>query len=149
MEASHSERKKAESICGVNFVTNIYCHILLHTATATELTEGDLKSVLNEIHEARVRAYFVGLNLKIPTDKLESIKSQYGDNLEQLLYVIMEFLRQTNPKPTWWDIVGALKSPLVGMPELAEEIQAKFCSPSKPFTPKPDTGKGMYIILAH
>ena len=87
----------------------------------------------------------MGLNLKIPTDKLKNIKSLY-DNREQLLYVIMEFLKRVDPKPTWWAIVDALKSPTVGMPKLAEEIEAKLHSPS---TPKPDTGKGMYIILAH
>ena len=85
----------------------------------------------------------MGVNLRIPSDKLDSITSRYDDNLKQLLYVIMEFLKQINPKPTWWAIVGALKSPLVGMPKLAEEIKAKFCSPHKPDTPKPDIGKGM------
>ena len=85
-----------------------------------------------------MRAYFVGLNLKIPPGVLESITSRYDDDNERLLYVIMEFLRQIDPKPTWRAIIDALKSPLVGMPRLAEEIEAKYCSP-----PKPDTGKGM------
>ena len=73
---------------------------------------------------------------------------QYDDKSERLLYIIMKFLRRIDPKPTWTDIVDALKSPLVGMPKLAEEIEAKFCSPPKPGTPEPDTGKGMYIALA-
>ena len=110
----------------------------LHAATAAELTEGDLVTVLNEIYEARVRAHFVGLNLKISTDVLESIKTRYDDDGERLYYVIFEFLKRLDPKPTWRAIVDALKSATVNMAKLAEKIEAKFCSP-----PKPDTGKGM------
>jgi len=114
----------------------------LHAACgATELTEGDLVTVLNEIYEARVRAHFVGLNLKIPTDVLESIKTRYDDDGERLYYVIMEFLKRLDPKPTWRAIVDALKSPTVNMAKLAEKIEAKFCSP-----PKPDTGRGRQLV---
>ena len=114
------------------------CCVHLHAATAAELTEGDHVTVLNEIYGARVRAYFVGLNLKIPTDKLESIRSRYDDDGDRLNYVIVEFLKQIDPKPTWRAIVDALKSPSVNMARLAEKIEAKFCSP-----PKPDTRRGM------
>ena len=114
-----------------------YC-VHLHAATAAVLTEGDLVTILNEIYEARVRAYFVGLNLKIPTDVLESIRCQYGDDGERLYYVILEFLKQVYPVPTWRAIVDALKSPTVNMVKLAEKIETKFC-----FPPKPDTARGM------
>ena len=118
-------------------MADIYCCIYLHAATAAELTEGDLVTILNEIYEARVRAHFVGLNLKVPTDVLESIRTRFDDDGDRLYYVIMEFLKQIDPKPTWRAIVDALKSPTVNMAKLAETIEAKFCSP-----PKPDTGRG-------
>ena len=102
------------------------------------LTEGDLATVLNEIFEARVHAYYVGLNLKVSTDVLESIESQYSDDRRRLHHVILEFLKRIDPKPTWRAIVDALKSPTVNMAKLAEKIEAKFCSPSKP-----DTARGM------
>ena len=119
--------------------------ISLHAASgATELTEGDLATVLNEIYEARVHAYYVGLNLKVPTDVLESIESQYSDDRRRLHHVIKEFLKRTDPKPTWRAIVDALKSPTVDMAKLAEKVEVKFCLP-----PKPDNGKGMQLVLGN
>ena len=104
---------------------------------ATELTEGDLSTVLKEIYEARGHAYYVGLDLKLPTDVLDGIVSRYADDRDRLLHVIKEFLKRIDPKPTWRAIVDALKSPTVNMPQLAEKIEAKFCSSPKP---DPETG---------
>ena len=75
--------------------------------------------------------------MKLPTDVLDGIVSRYADDRDRLLHVIKEFLKRIDPKPTWRAIVDALRSPFVDMPQLAEKIEAKFCS-----HPKPDTGRG-------
>lgn len=95
-------------------------------------------TVLEAIYEARERAYYVGLSLRIPPDILDNIRSQYDGHDDQLLYVIKEFLKGVDPRPTWSAIVTALKSPMVKMSKLAEDIEKTFCS-----SPKPDSTKGM------
>ena len=111
-------------------------------ASGLELTEDDLATILNEIQEARARAYYVGLNLKLPTDLLDSIMSQYSDHLDRLLHVLKEFLRRVEPRPTWSAVVNALQSPSVGLLKLAEKIEKKYCS-----APEPELGQGMYVCI--
>ena len=101
------------------------------SASGPELTEDDLATILNEIQEARARAYYVGLNLKLPTDLHDRIMSQYSDHLDRLLHVLKEFLRRVEPRPTWSAVVNALESPSVGMAKLAEKIEQKYCPPKQ------------------
>ena len=111
-------------------------------AIGPELTEVDLATILNEIQEARSRAYYVGLNMKLPTDLLDSIMSQYSDHLDRLLHVLKEFLRCVEPRPTWSAVINALQSPSVGLLKLAEKIEKKYCS-----APEPELRKGMYVCI--
>ena len=89
---------------------------------------------------AQVHAYYVGLNLKLPTDLLDSIESQYPNSRDRLLHVLKEFLRRVEPRPTWLAVVNALRSPSVGLLKLAEKFEKKYCS-----TPESELGKGMYV----
>ena len=107
-------------------------------ASGPELTEDDLATILNETQEVRARAYYVGLNLKLSTDVLDSIMLQYSDNLDRLLHILKEFLRRVEPRPTWSAVVIALQSPSVGLHKLADEIENKYCS-----TPKSEPDRGM------
>ena len=87
--------------------------------------------VMTEIHESQKHAYYVGLVLGLPSEKLDNIKMSSSDDREQLLLVTKEFLRRIEPRPTWSAIATALRSPLVGMTELAERIEQKYCPPPK------------------
>ena len=79
------------------FYKNLFLFPSRPSAIGSELTEDDLATLLNEIQEARSRAYYVGLNLKLPTDLLDSIMSQYSDHLDRLLHVLKGFLRHGRP----------------------------------------------------
>ena len=104
--------------------------------------------MLEELYEARVKAYYLGLILKVPEDVLDNIVSQHGEQEDRLLHVIKHFLKQVEPKPTWKAIADGLKSRIVGLPQLGEKIEAKFCTPSNP---KQETERGIihlqYIIM--
>ena len=86
---------------------------------------------MREIHESQKHAYYVGLELGLPSEKLRNIKTRSADDREILLHVTEEFLERIEPRPTWSAIANALRSPLVGMTELAEKIEQKYCPPPK------------------
>ena len=89
-----------------------------------ELTINDLGMVCEAVYEARTKAYEIGLILRVPVDTLESIEDQYRVPGDKLREVLKTWLR-TAPKPTWQDILDALRSRMVGQPKLASDIEAK------------------------
>ena len=94
------------------------------------LTPDDAGMVLNELFEARNQSYVLGLALQLPLDKVEDIHSQYQNPGECLLHVIVAFLRQTDPRPTWRVIVNALRSRAVDLPTLARRVEKVYCPDS-------------------
>ena len=101
-------------------------------------------NVLEEIIEAQNHSYMLGLKLKLPPHLVDSIKAQYSDPRDRLLHVLLEFMRQTEPRPTWRVIVDALKSPAVNLPHLAERVEAAH-SPEP--TATPDVVPGIYGFI--
>ena len=77
--------------------------------------------------DAKHKAYYLGLKLKVPHSELKSICKVHQDPQEQLTAIINYFLKQIEPRPTWRLIVEALRSPLVGLPRLAEEVEEAHC----------------------
>ena len=47
---------------------------------------------------------------------------------QRLLYIIIAFLRQAEPRPTWRVIVGALRRPIVNLTALARRVEAAHFS---------------------
>ena len=101
---------------------------------------GDLGTLVTELYEARTKSYFVGLNLNIPPDVLDTIESESGDD-KRLLGVLKTALNRVEPRLTWRAVVEALKSPTVGLQLLAKKIEAKYCPPAQ----APDTDKGTVL----
>ena len=66
----------------------------------------------------------LGLALNLPLHDVEAIHSQYRNPKECLLHVIIAFLEQAEPRPTWSVIVEALKSPTVNLTALAKEVES-------------------------
>ena len=92
-----------------------------------ELSINDLGMVWETVYEARTKAYEIGLILKVAVDTLDSIDKRYDDPSDKLREVLKTWLR-TASKPTWQDILDALKSRVVGQPRLASDIEAKYCT---------------------
>ena len=82
-----------------------------------------------ELFKARTKWYDIGLELKVPTTTLDSIKFdvQFGNHSDKLLETLKIWLK-TATEPSWQDVVGVLKSPVVGEPKLASDIEAKYCT---------------------
>ena len=62
------------------------------------------------------------LNVK-PRD-VEAILNKYQDPKDRLYHIILAFLGQAEPRPTWRVIVDALRSPVVNLTALARRVEA-------------------------
>ena len=94
------------------------------------LTPDDIERILKEILPAMNRSRYIGMALKIPEHIIQTIHDRYEDPQDRLSYILLEFLKQVEPRPTWRAIVDALKSPLVNCTYLAQEVEKSYCPPS-------------------
>ncbi|CAI7999975.1 hypothetical protein GBAR_LOCUS2823 [Geodia barretti] len=88
------------------------------------LTPNDAVKVLEELLPAQNKSFQLGLKLNIEPHQVEAIHSTYSEPENRLLRVVMLFLNQVEPRPTWRVIVDALKSPAVNLPQLAMTVEA-------------------------
>ena len=88
------------------------------------LTEYDARDVLKELAEAQNEAHLLGLEWKIPPHQIEAIEKEHRKPIDILLNIILKFLRQADPPPTWRVIVDALRSPTVNLTGLASKVEA-------------------------
>ena len=93
-----------------------------------ELSLEDLGDVQEELYVARTKWYKVGLRLKVPVDTLDCIKKESNDAGDQLCEAIKNWLKRVGVKPTWRALVDALRSQSVGESQLADHLEAKYCS---------------------
>ena len=77
--------------------------------------------VLDELMD---KSYELGVKLMVPASKVESIHKTYKKPRSRLLQVLVEFLNQETPPPTWTAIVDALRSRTVNLFELAGRVEA-------------------------
>ena len=88
------------------------------------LTPSDAAEVVEELLPAQNKSYELGLKLNLPPHEVENIHSTYSKQEKRLLHVIMQFLNQAEPRPTWRVIIDALRSRLVNLPQLGQELAA-------------------------
>ena len=93
------------------------------TSTDDVLTKANAAEILEELLPAQNRSNLLGVKLKLPEHDVEAILSRYPDARDRLYHVIVEFLKRTEPRPTWKVIVEALRSPAVDLPDLAKRIE--------------------------
>ena len=97
-------------------------------AVATQsLSTDDLADVMTEIVEAQNQSRYIGLKLKVTDYIVEGIHLTYQQPKDRLYYILLEFLKQVDPEPTWRAIADALKSKLVRLPQLAKKIEEQYC----------------------
>ena len=61
--------------------------------------------------------------MKVKPSDVEAIQATYQQPKDRLYHIILAFLRQAEPRPTWRVIVDALKSPMVGLTALARTVE--------------------------
>ena len=92
------------------------------------MTESDASTILEELAEAQNSAILLGLMLNIKPVEVETIQVMYQNPKERLCGIILAFLRQADPPPTWRAIVNALNSPIVKLPVLARRVEQVYIS---------------------
>ena len=95
------------------------------------IKQSDAVSLLEELLPAQTHSYLLGLKLGLPVYTVDSICSTYQHPRDRLLHVLIAFLNQETPRPTWRLVVEALRSPAVDLPLLARKVEtAHFPSPT-------------------
>ena len=79
---------------------------------------------MTELYPAGHKSYELGLKFRLPHGTVEAIHLDYSDEYDRLVNIIVAFLNEVGPKPTWRIIVDALKSPIVNLPILANVVEA-------------------------
>ena len=88
------------------------------------LTEDDATDIMEELLSAQNKSYYLGMKLKLPISEIDAIHSQYHQPRDRFLHIILAFLKRAEPRPTWRVIVEALKSSILGLPALANKVEA-------------------------
>ena len=88
------------------------------------LRPNDAGKIAVELLEAQNESFNFGLMLALPLHEVEAICEKISDPRDRLLHIIIAFLRQAEPRPTWRVIVDALRSPLVNLTALARRVEA-------------------------
>ena len=112
------------------------------------LSESDAAEILEELLSAQNQSYLLGMKLKLPLHEVEAIHLKYSDQRERLLHVIIAFLRQAEPRPTWRVIVEALRNPIVNLPALARRVvAAHFPDPTTTREPSTVSGESAFDLF--
>ena len=76
-------------------------------------------------------------------DSMKIIGSAHKDDPEQAFTELMyEWLKQTDPEPSWAAIVEALRSRSVGEADLANSVERNMC-PKRADNPTPPANAGI------
>ena len=93
-------------------------------------TEPSLTDILAELYPIRTHWYKIGLQLQIPHLTLEHFKHLYSDSSDLMREVLKHWLSTAaDTHVTWKAVVRALRSPLVDMKDVAEQLESKYCEP--------------------
>ena len=99
------------------------------------LTPDDAVDVLEELLPAQNKSYELGLKLKLPQYAVEAIHSKDLPPDKYLFKVLLKFLHQVEPRPTWRVIAHALRSPVVNLPALAKAVETAHFPDPQPLVP--------------
>ena len=89
--------------------------------------QGDLKFLHSELHPVVDKWYTLRVQLQVPIESLKSIRRENLLMTECLLEMLTDWLKYTNPPPTWNILIEALESPPVGERLLAQQLRDKYC----------------------
>ena len=108
------------------------------------LTESDAVNILEELTDAQNQAHLIGLALNINPVDVIAIVDNYKQPLDRFLHIILKFLSQSEPPPTWRTIVNALRSPIVNLTALAKRVEAAhFPDPTASRDPPTTSGESV------
>ena len=101
-----------------------YCTITVAPVVDDTLVPDDAGKILEELLDAQNHAHLLGLMMNVKPRDVEAVQATYQQPKDRLLHIILAFLNQAEPRPTWRAIVEALRSPVVNLPALAKKLEA-------------------------
>ena len=105
----------------------------------------DVRGILYPMRE---KWYHLGIQLKIDTGTMNSIRAQYQNNPSDcLLQMLKEWLNHSSLLPTWEALVTSLTSEHIGESELAQTIIEKHCPHLQRTVLKQHKGKSLYVLV--
>ena len=113
------------------------CHSL-NKSDKIELTNEDLRTILTELFEAKIKWFDIGVQLELDVSVLEGINLKANsDPNDCFRNMLITWLRSSSKvEKTWRTLVEVLKSNTVGYEFLAEKINKKFCQKNQGQTVK-------------
>ena len=90
----------------------------------------DLAELAGELKPIFAKWYELGLTLKIPSTQLKEIEVTHNKNPSRCMIDMLEAWFKQGSDKTRSQIVQALRSPLVGHNDVADEIKRKYATPS-------------------
>ena len=95
-------------------------------STLPNLKLANTKGVFEEIKEAKKCSFALGFKLNLSINTLKAVRLKNLQAEDRVLKMIDEYLKLSEPKPSWKGITDALKSDLVNLPKPAQEIESKL-----------------------
>ena len=87
----------------------------------------DLGTVFGETFDARLKWYYIGLNLSVKASELDVIKKSNPEVKDCYLETLKCWLKGVDPEPTWAALAEALSSSTVDEDCLSEKLREKHC----------------------
>ena len=84
----------------------------------------DLGLLLEELQDVCRQWYYLGLQLKMRTETLDTIKAQFSDSRKRLREMLKTWLA-TRDNPSWKALTDALRS--MGQSWLTGDLERKYC----------------------
>ena len=87
------------------------------------LNKDDATDIVQRLLDLQSKAKTLGRLLKLSKATIDVTPQLTSDPQAPLFFVIDEFLKQVEPRPTWRFILNTLRDPLIGEHSLAQEIE--------------------------
>ena len=83
----------------------------------------------------------IGLELDLDITDLNAIDAAHrGDIGRCFIEMLTLWLQQVDPPPTWSAMVEALQDPIIGLGDLAKQVESKFIHQSSKVSDSTDSG---------
>ena len=87
-----------------------------------------LPELLNELSVVAANWYNIGIFLNVNIGTLKAIQVRYRDEPKDCLReLLLCWLKEVDPKPSWEIVCGALKAPFIKESHLAQNLEKKYC----------------------
>ncbi len=100
--------------------------LFLSTYSA-HLTIQDLKVVRKALWNVRNKWHDIGIELELSVMELGNVRDQHKDDFKECLgEMVAQWLKRSDPRPTWEALVEALEEPTVGEEATALSLSKKY-----------------------